>query len=206
MPRRFLIAPDKFKGSLTARQAADAIAVGVRRIFPDAELDLCPIADGGEGFMETLAPTLQARWIECPAVDAIGYAITSRFLLAETPDGPTAILEMAETAGMRRLQPTELSPLHATTAGVGQQMAHAFSNQKIPTAVGAIGIYQNLTLAENQPGSRSFTASRSSLSSAMVASIFSWLKASIGKPCTISHLPFSIVRIGNDVMRPFSMP
>ncbi|MEX1114930.1 MAG: glycerate kinase [Akkermansiaceae bacterium] len=139
MPRRFLIAPDKFKGSLTARQAADAIAVGVRRIFPDAELDLCPIADGGEGFMETLAPTLQARWIECPAVDALGYSITSRYLLAETPDGPTAILEMAETAGMWRLQSTELSPLHATTAGVGQQMAHAIREHHVTRIILGLG-------------------------------------------------------------------
>jgi glycerate kinase len=139
MPRRFLIAPDKFKGSLTARQAADAMAAGVRRIFPDAEIDLCPIADGGEGFMETLAPTLKGRWIECPAVDALGRPITSRYLLAATPDGLTAILEMAETAGMWRLKSTELSPLHASTAGVGRQMAHAIREQHVTRIILGLG-------------------------------------------------------------------
>lgn len=139
MPRRFLIAPDKFKGSLTARQAADAMAAGVLRISPDAEIDLCPIADGGEGFMETLAPTLKGRWIECPAVDALGRHINSRYLLAETPDGPTAILEMAETAGMWRLHSSELSPLHASTAGVGQQMAHAIRKHHVTRIILGLG-------------------------------------------------------------------
>jgi glycerate kinase len=139
MPRRFLIAPDKFKGSLTACQAAAAMAAGLRRIFPEAELDLCPIADGGEGFMETLAPTLKARWIECPAVDALGRPITSRYLLAETPDGLTAILEMAETAGMWRLHPAELSPLDASTAGVGQQMAHAIREHRVSRIILGLG-------------------------------------------------------------------
>ena len=83
--QKFLIAPDKFKGSLSARAAAEAMAAGILRVHPDADLDICPIADGGEGFMETLAPGLDARWITCAAVDALGRPIESRYLLAETP-------------------------------------------------------------------------------------------------------------------------
>ena len=139
MPRRFLIAPDKFKGSLTAVQAADAMAAGVRRIFPDAEIDLCPIADGGEGFMETLAPTLHARWITCPAVDALGRAIESRYLLADTPEGPTAVLEMAETAGLWRLTAAERNPLVASTRGTGQQMVHAIREHGVARIILGIG-------------------------------------------------------------------
>ena len=131
MPRRFLIAPDKFKGSLTAPEAAAAIAAGIRRREPDAELDICPIADGGEGFMETLAATLAGKWIHCPAVDALERAIESRYVLAETPQGPTAILEMAETAGLWRLTVTEHNPLLATTRGVGMQIAHAISEHAV---------------------------------------------------------------------------
>ncbi len=67
------------------------------------------------------------------------------------------------------------------------------------------GIFER-ELNKNQPGSKSLTASRSSLSSLMVASILDWLKASIGKPCTTSHLPFSVTRIGMEAMRPFSIP
>ncbi|MFM7181610.1 MAG: glycerate kinase, partial [Verrucomicrobiales bacterium] len=53
MPR-FLVASDKFKGSLTAPQACHAISRGIRRRFPDAEVDECPIADGGEGFVDAI--------------------------------------------------------------------------------------------------------------------------------------------------------
>lgn len=125
MPRRILIAPDKFKGSLSALQAADAIARGIRSREPDAELDLCPIADGGEGFMKSMASALSGDWIECPAVDALGTPIDSRYYLADTSNGPTAVIEMAETAGMWRLSPASLAPLRATTRGVGMQIAHA---------------------------------------------------------------------------------
>ena len=115
MPRRYLIAPDKFKGSLSAPQAAAAIAEGILKREPDALIDLCPIADGGEGFMETLAATLDGKWISCPAVDALGRAIGSRYVLAHTPEGPTAVMEMAETAGLWRLAADEKNPEIATT-------------------------------------------------------------------------------------------
>jgi glycerate kinase len=139
MPQRFLIAPDKFKGSLTALQAAAAMAAGILRVLPDAEIDLCPIADGGEGFMETLAPTLMASWHECPTQDALGRPIQGRYLIAETPTGPTAILEMAETAGMWRINPNELSPIHASTFGVGQQLSHAIQNHRVNRIILGLG-------------------------------------------------------------------
>jgi glycerate kinase len=139
MARRYLIAPDKFKGSLTATEAAAAIAEGIRRIHPDAVLDICPIADGGEGFMETLISTLHGKWIPCPAVDALGRTIESRYVLADTPQGPTAILEMAETAGLWRLKKDERDPLHATTRGVGMQMVHAISKHAVTRIILGLG-------------------------------------------------------------------
>jgi glycerate kinase len=125
VPRRYLIAPDKFKGSLTAAEAAAAIAKGIRRRDAAAIFDICPIADGGEGFMETLAAATGGTWIRCPAVDPLGREIDSRYVLAATPAGPTAILEMAETAGLWRLAAGERDPLRTTTRGVGMQILHA---------------------------------------------------------------------------------
>lgn len=139
MNPRFLIAPDKFKGSLTAREAAAAIAAGVRRSFPDAEIDLCPIADGGEGFMETLGPILNAHWISCDAVDALGRPVASRYLLADTGDGPVAIMEMSETSGLWRLKKEERQPRAATTLGIGMQMAHAIANHHVKQIILGIG-------------------------------------------------------------------
>lgn len=139
MPRRYLIAPDKFKGSLSAPEAADAIAAGILRREPDALIDKCPIADGGEGFMDTLAATLDGQWISCPAVDALGRAIQSRYVLAHTPEGPTAIMEMAETAGLWRLTAGERDPMLATTRGVGMQIAHAVSQHAVTRIILGIG-------------------------------------------------------------------
>jgi glycerate kinase len=139
VPRRFLIAPDKFKGSLTALEAAEAIAEGIRRIEPDAELDLCPISDGGEGFMETSICSLHGKWITCPAVDALGRGIESRYVLADTPEGPAAVLEMAETAGLWRLATDERDPAHATTRGVGLQIAHAVSRHAVTRVILGLG-------------------------------------------------------------------
>jgi len=131
MPRRILIAPDKFKGSLSALEAAHAMAKGFRASEPDAQLDLCPIADGGEGFMKAMATALNGEWVDCPAVDALGRSVDSRYFLADTPDGSTAVLEMAETAGMWRLSPDQRDPLRATTRGVGMQIAHAIQHHAV---------------------------------------------------------------------------
>lgn len=139
MPLRILIAPDKFKGALTGAQAADAIASGIRNALPDAAIDLCPIADGGEGFMATLAPTLRGRWISCPAVDALGRDIESTYLLAETHEGRVAVIEMAETCGLWRLGEDERDPLVASTRGVGLQILHAIRQFKVDRIVLGIG-------------------------------------------------------------------
>ncbi len=139
MPRRLLIAPDKFKGSLSAIEAADAIAAGIRRREPDAVLDLCPIADGGEGFMDTLSAVLEGTWISCPAVDALGRSIASRYFITDLAEGPVAIMEMSETAGLWRLETGERNPMLTTTQGVGMQIAHAVSFHGVSRIVMGIG-------------------------------------------------------------------
>ena len=139
MPRRILIAPDKFKGSLSAPEVAAAIAGGIRRKDPTAQLDICPIADGGEGFMQTLFTAMAGRWTECPAVDALNRPISSRYVLADTADGPVAILEMAETAGMWRISANERNPLLASTRGVGMQIADAITRHRVKSIILGLG-------------------------------------------------------------------
>ena len=139
MKRRILIAPDKFKGSLSAIEAANSIAEGVRRIDPLAELDLCPIADGGEGFMEAVAKAMQADWVHCEAVDALDRPIDSRYVLADASGEKVAVLEMAETAGIWRLHPSEYNPLEATTRGVGMQMVHAIREHSVDRIILGLG-------------------------------------------------------------------
>ena len=122
-PVRILIAPDKFKGSLSAHAAAEAIARGLRTVWPDAHLDLAPIADGGEGFAESLAVALGAGWVNVASEDALGRPIVGRY--ARLPEQNLAILEMSEASGLHRIAQHELAPLRADTFGTGVLIAHA---------------------------------------------------------------------------------
>ena len=125
IPVRILIAPDKFKGSLSAPAAAEAIARGLRSVWPDAQLDLAPIADGGEGFAEALKVALGAEWVNVASEDALGRAIAARYAWL---DGERlAILEISEASGLHRIAPHERDPLRADTFGTGILIAHAIA-------------------------------------------------------------------------------
>src|ERR1700682_2565926 len=111
-----LIAPDKFKGSLGARDVAKNIAAGLREILPNAKIDIIPMADGGEGTAEVISDALGGSWIECEAHDPIGRKIDARY--AWIDKNKLAVMEMSEAAGMRRLSPHENNVDLASTFGV----------------------------------------------------------------------------------------
>ncbi len=122
-PVRILIAPDKFKGSLSAPAAAEAIARGLQRVWPDAQFDFAPIADGGEGFAESLSLALGAEWVAVASKDAIGRPIEARYAWLASEN--QAIIEMSEASGLHRLMPEERAPLTADTFGTGILIANA---------------------------------------------------------------------------------
>lgn len=118
---RFLIAPDKFKGSLSAFDVAEQIAAGVRDVVPRTEIQIAPIADGGEGTAEVICAARGGEWISCEAHDPFGRAIAARYAWIE--ERAAAVMEMSEAAGMRRVR--ERDPLRANTFGVGEMIVHA---------------------------------------------------------------------------------
>jgi glycerate kinase len=121
---KIVIAPDKFKGSLTAPQAADAIAAGARRAAPKARLDLCPIADGGDGFVETLIRATGGRIVTHRVTGPLPeMKVDANFGIL--PDGQTAVIEMAAAAGLALLTPEQQNPMATTTFGVGELMRRA---------------------------------------------------------------------------------
>jgi glycerate 2-kinase len=120
---RILIAPDKFKGSLYAREVAENIAEGLRDILPNATIDIVPMADGGEGTAEAICAARDGSWLECKAHDPIGREIEAPY--AWINDAKLAVMEMSEAAGMRRLSEKELDPMRATTLGVGEMILDA---------------------------------------------------------------------------------
>ncbi len=120
---QILIAPDKFKGSLSARDAAENIALGLRDVLPDAKIDILPMADGGEGTAEVIFGALPGSWVKCSAHDPLGRQIGARY--GWIANCKLAVMEMSEAAGMRRLAENERDPLRANTFGVGEMLLDA---------------------------------------------------------------------------------
>src|SRR5438132_12119678 len=120
---RILIAPDKFKGSLSAREVAENIAVGLRDVLTSTDIEIVPLADGGEGTAEVVCRALQGAWMKCNAHDPFGREIECGY--AYVDNRQLAVMEMSEAAGMRRLAQTERDPLRATTFGVGEMILDA---------------------------------------------------------------------------------
>jgi glycerate kinase len=120
---RILIAPDKFKGALSAREVGEAIAAGLRNVLPDAKIDIAPMADGGEGTAEVISQAFGGSWATCKVHDPLGREIQARYGWID--NRKLAVMEMSEAAGMRRLAPNELDPIRATTFGVGEMILNA---------------------------------------------------------------------------------
>ncbi|NLF31617.1 MAG: glycerate kinase [Planctomycetes bacterium] len=120
---KIILAPDSFKGSLTAAEACRAMAEGVARACPAATVVSIPMADGGEGTADALAAATGGRMIETPALGPLGEPRTGRFALLG--DGRTAVVEMAAVSGLPLVPPAKRNPLHTTTYGTGSLMAAA---------------------------------------------------------------------------------
>lgn len=121
-PRRALLAIDSFKGSVSSSQAESAVAEGVRRVWPDAEVRALPLADGGEGTLDAIA-ACGGELSSCEAAGPLGDRVSARMLV----DGEreSAVIEMAEAAGIGYSPCTESAALAATTYGVGELMLRA---------------------------------------------------------------------------------
>ncbi len=122
---RFLIAPDKFKGSLSAKQAAEAIERGVLQVFPSATCTLLPLADGGEGLLDAFQETGNFTLHESTVHDALGRDVTASWLLK--PSESIAIIESSQANGLWRISETDRNPAHSSTYGVGQLIRSAIS-------------------------------------------------------------------------------
>ena len=120
-----LIATDKFKGSLSSREACGAIREGIERARGKGvhEIRCIPVSDGGEGLTEALVGASGGRWKSVSTRDALGEPIDARYGLS--PDGKTAFVEMAEASGLARLGERPLDPWRASTFGTGEMLRDA---------------------------------------------------------------------------------
>lgn len=115
-PRRILVCPDSFKGSLTATAAAESMARGIQQVLPEVEVERIPLADGGEGTLEVLLPTLggekKGLWVTGP----LGDPVWAEYGVA----GELALLELAQVAGLTLVPPERRDPTRTTTYGLGE--------------------------------------------------------------------------------------
>jgi len=152
---RILIAPDSFKETLSAVEAADAIADGVHRVDPSITVDRCPIADGGEGTVETLVAAKGGVIRESRVIGPLGQSVNARW--GVIPRGckneTTAVIEIAEAAGLHLIPTDQRDPTRTTTYGVGQLILEAIDAEcssiliglgGSATCDGAIGLAQAL--------------------------------------------------------------
>ncbi len=116
-----VVAPDSFKGSLSASEVARAVAAGVRDAAPDARITCLAMADGGEGTLDALLTAWRTEVRTTATVDAIGRPTTARW--ATSPDGRVGVVELAEASGLPRVSDEPLRPLHAHTRGTGEVAA-----------------------------------------------------------------------------------
>ncbi|APU17015.1 MULTISPECIES: glycerate kinase [Actinoalloteichus] len=123
---RILVAPDCFGGTLTAREAAEAIAAGWRRGAPGDDIVIRPLADGGPGFVEVLAVALGGTVHRSVVTGPLGEPVTAEWLEVPDEGGGTAYLEAAQACGLHLVaQRDPASALRATSRGVGELIAAA---------------------------------------------------------------------------------
>jgi glycerate kinase len=138
---KILIAPDKFKGTLSAREVAENIAKGLRDSLLDAKIEIVPMADGGEGTAEVICNARGGSWVQCKAHDPLGREIDVRY--AWIGDEKLAVMEMSEASGMRRLSESERDPLRTTTFGVGEMILDTVSRGASEIIIGLGGSATN---------------------------------------------------------------
>lgn len=120
---KFVLAPDKYKGSLTGNEFCEAVESGIKKVFPKATVVKKPLADGGDGTIEVVRDYLKAHKVIVTVKDPLSRDIETGYLLSS--DGRTAFVEMSEASGYKLLKKTEMNCMHTTSLGTGQMILDA---------------------------------------------------------------------------------
>jgi glycerate kinase len=119
---KVVIAIDSFKGSMTSLEAGGAVKDALLRVDPNAEVKVLPLADGGEGTVAAMCAGLGGEMIEAEVTGPLGERVTAKYCIV---NGSTAVIEMAEAAGLPLVPPEMRDPMFTTTYGVGELILHA---------------------------------------------------------------------------------
>src|SRR5438132_8645548 len=133
---KVVVAPNAFKGTLTATEAAAAIARGVREVFPDAEVVEVPVADGGDGTLEALVSASHGEYLTAGVEGPLGDPVSAKYGLIES--GRTAVVELAAASGLTLVPPLRRDPRKTSTYGFGQ-LLEAARRSGAATIIAGIG-------------------------------------------------------------------
>lgn len=133
---KIIISPDSFKECLPAWQVAQALATGWRNVLPDSHLVCLPVADGGEGTLDTLIHATHGAFHEKIVTGPLGEPVKARFGILGNQ--PTAVIEMAQASGLEWLTPEQRDPLRATSFGTGELILAALEHE-IDTIIVCLG-------------------------------------------------------------------
>jgi glycerate kinase len=122
---KIVIAPDSFKESLSSLEVASELETGLRRVWPDAEYIKVPMADGGEGTVQSLVDATGGRIVKCAVTGPLGQKVLASYGILG--DERTAVIEMAEASGLPLVPRADRDPLRATTYGTGELVADAIN-------------------------------------------------------------------------------
>ncbi|KQC30335.1 glycerate kinase [Flagellimonas eckloniae] len=123
---KFVIAPDKYKGSLSGREFCEAVDSGIKMVFPNALVIKKPLADGGDGTLEVVKDYLNASEVKIVVNDPLFRKIEAKYLLSK--DKKTAYIEMSEASGYALLNKDEMNCMHTSSLGTGELIADALKN------------------------------------------------------------------------------
>lgn len=123
---KIIVAPDSFKGSLSAVEVAQAINKGIKNVYTDAQTVLLPVGDGGEGTMETLVVATDGEFRSAKVLAPLGNIIEAQY--GVLGDGKTCVIETASASGLHLVDGDKLAPLQATTYGTGQLILQALED------------------------------------------------------------------------------
>ena len=139
--KKIIIAPDKFKGSLTSLEICNAINKGIKSISPETHIDYCPLADGGDGTIDVLKFHLGGNLTTTQVNDPLGRLINACYLLSKKRR--IAYIEMAAASGISLLKPNELNPMQTSTFGTGQLIMDAIKQDTQHIIIGIGGSATN---------------------------------------------------------------
>ena len=140
---KVVIAPNSFKGSLPAKEVAESLAEGVRRVWPKGRIELLPLSDGGDGWLESMVSAAVGSFVDVEVRGPLEEAVEARYGIITSEGATTAVIEMATASGLALVPEDGRDPRHTTTYGTGELIRDALDGGAKRLLVGVGGSATN---------------------------------------------------------------